>query len=209
MSFAKRSYRASALEESPALRSADGAAAAGARRPTPARGRAARHRRTHRRAVLLRVPWSCVSSAQCSAGGHAKGVSASVDKEDTVPSASKMSTPVAVDVDVIEGRYADLGGYTVGFESFKQDVDPAPYFVGLPEDRCGCAHWGVVTAGQLTFRWADREETFVAGDAYYAPPGHLPLISAGTSVIEFSPSSDLATTMAVVEKNMHANEVQA
>src|SRR5947209_5723664 len=111
MSFAKRSCRTSALEESPALRSADGAAAAGA--PTPARGRAARHRRTHLRAVLLRVPWSCVSSAQCSAGSHAKGVSASVDKEDTVPSASKMSTPVAVDVDVIEGRYADLGGYTV------------------------------------------------------------------------------------------------
>ena len=37
-----------------------------------------------------------------------------------------------------------MGGYTVGFGSFTQDVDPAPYFVGLPGDRCGCGHRGVV-----------------------------------------------------------------
>jgi hypothetical protein len=115
-----------------------------------------------------------------------------------------MTTPVAVDVDVIEGRYADLEGYTVGFETFKQDVDPAPFFAGLPDDRCGCAHWGVITAGRLTFRWPDREETYVAGDAYYAPAGHLPLITAGTSVVEFSPSADLEATMAVVERNMRS-----
>ena len=95
-----------------------------------------------------------------------------------MPSANRMSTPVAVDETEIEGRYAPLGDYTVSFETFKQDVDPAPYFVGLPDDRCQCPHWGVVTAGQLTFRWPDHEETYVAGDAYYAPPGHLPLITA-------------------------------
>ena len=43
-----------------------------------------------------------------------------------MPSASKMSTPVAVDLEVLQGRYAPLGGYTVAFETFKQDVDPAP-----------------------------------------------------------------------------------
>ena len=42
-----------------------------------------------------------------------------------MPSASKMTTPVAVDLEVIQGRYALLGGYTVAFETFKQDVDPA------------------------------------------------------------------------------------
>ena len=84
-----------------------------------------------------------------------------------MPSASKMSTPVAVDLEVIQGRYALLGGYTVAFETFKQDVDPAALFVGLPDDRCQCEHWGVVTEGQITFRWADRQETYVAGDAFY------------------------------------------
>ena len=119
-----------------------------------------------------------------------------------MPSANKMTTPVAVDAPEIEARYAALDDYTVGFESYPRDVDPARYFAGLPDDRCQCPHWGTVVSGQLTFRWADREETFVAGDAYYAPPGHLPLITAGTSVVEFSPTDELEATMSVVERNL-------
>src|SRR5205085_2752132 len=80
-------------------------------------------------------------------------------QEDTMPSASKMTTPLAVDLPQIQGRYAELGGYTVGFETFPEDVDPAPFFAGLPDDRCQCSHWGVVQSGQITFRWADHEET--------------------------------------------------
>jgi len=122
-----------------------------------------------------------------------------------MPSAARMTTPVAVDAAEIEGRYAPLDDYTVSFETFKLDVDPAPLFTGLPDDRCQCPHWGVVTAGQLTFRWADREETYVAGDAYYAPAGHLPLVTAGTAVVEFSPTAGLEATMAVVQGNMAAS----
>jgi hypothetical protein len=119
-----------------------------------------------------------------------------------MPSANRLTTPVAMDEELIEGRYAALDGFTVGFETFKQDVDPAPLFAGLPDDRCSCPHWGVVTSGQLTFRWVDHEETFTEGDAYYAPPGHLPLITAGTSVVEFSPTAELDTVMAVLERNL-------
>ena len=131
-----------------------------------------------------------------------KGVSFTLQKEDIMPSANRMTTSVAVDEPQIEGRYAALGGYTVSFETYRQDADPAPYFVGLPGDRCQCAHWGVVTAGQLTFRWPDHDETFVAGDAYYAPPGHLPLVTAGTAIVEFSPTAELEATMAVVQRNL-------
>ena len=131
-----------------------------------------------------------------------RGVSLTFLKEDIMPSANRMTTPVAVNEAQIEGRYAPLGGYTVSFETFRQDADPAPYFAGLPGDRCQCPHWGVVTAGQLTFRWPDRDETYVAGDAYYAPPGHLPLVTAGTAVVEFSPTADLEATMAVVQANL-------
>jgi hypothetical protein len=131
-----------------------------------------------------------------------KGVSFTLQKEDIMPSANRMATPVAVDEPQIEGRYAALDGYTVSFETYRQDADPAPYFVGLPGDRCQCAHWGVVTAGQLTFRWPDHDETYVAGDAYYAPPGHLPLLTAGTAVVEFSPTADLEATMAVIQRNL-------
>jgi hypothetical protein len=126
-----------------------------------------------------------------------------------MPSANKMTTPVAVDEEPIEGRYAELDGYTVGFETFRLDLDPAPFFVGLPDDRCQSPHWGVVTAGQITFRWADREETYVAGDAYYAPPGHLPLMTSGTAVVEFSPTADLEKTMAVIQQNLEAAQAPA
>jgi hypothetical protein len=120
-----------------------------------------------------------------------------------------MSTPVAVDLAEIEGRYARLGDYTVAFETFKQHTDPAHLFVGLPGDRCQCDHWGVVTEGKLTFRWVDHEETYVAGDAYYAPPGHLPLVTAGTSIVEFSPRQELDKTMAVIEANLAGTEVRS
>ena len=125
-----------------------------------------------------------------------------------MPSASKMTTPIAVDLPEIEGRYAELGGYTVGFESYPDDVDPAPLFAGLPEDRCQCPHWGIVQNGQITFRWADHEETYGTGDAYYAAPGHLPLIAGGTSVVEFSPSADLQQTMAAIEANLAQGAVR-
>lgn len=119
-----------------------------------------------------------------------------------MPSANRISTPVGIDLDMIEGRYTELDDFTVGFEAYQTDFDPAPLFAGLPEDRCQCPHWGYVTSGQITFRWADREETYVAGDAYYAPPGHLPLMSEGGSLVEFSPTAELGATMAVVEGNL-------
>jgi hypothetical protein len=34
-------------------------------------------------------------------------------------------------------------------------------------------------------------------------------VSAGTSIVEFSPSADLAETMKIVEKNLLAAEAQA
>ena len=59
-----------------------------------------------------------------------------------MPGASKMTTPVAVDLPQIQGRYAELGGYTVGFETYPEDADPAPLFVGLADNRCQCPHGG-------------------------------------------------------------------
>ena len=121
-----------------------------------------------------------------------------------MPGTSKQHAPVEVDNEVIEGRYVELDGYTVGFETFKQDFDPAPLFHGLPDDRCQSPHWGYVIAGRLTFRYADREETFVAGDAYYGAPGHTPLVYAGTEVVEFSPTDLFGATMEVVGRNLEA-----
>ncbi len=104
-----------------------------------------------------------------------------------------------------EGRYEDLDGYTVGFETYTEASDPAPLFRGLPDDRCQCPHWGVVLRGKLVYRYADgSEDVITAGEGYYARPGHLPLFIAGTEIVEFSPTDQLAQTMAVVLKNLEA-----
>jgi hypothetical protein len=103
-----------------------------------------------------------------------------------------------------EGRFEELGGYTVGFETFGESMDAAPLFAGLPDDRCQSPHWGVVLKGRLVFRYEDREEAVEAGEAYYAAPGHTPAMEAGTEVIEFSPTEDLGRTMEVVMRNAAA-----
>ena len=121
-----------------------------------------------------------------------------------MPRTTKTEAPILVDEPPIEGRYVDLDGYTVAFETFRLDADPAPLFRGLPDDRCQCPHWGIVTSGSLTMRYADRDETFNAGDAYYAGPGHTPVVTAGTEIVEFSPTDLLQQTMAVVGMNMEA-----
>ncbi len=41
-----------------------------------------------------------------------------------MPHANKASAPVGVDIPEFEGRYVDLGGYTVGFETYQAG---APY----------------------------------------------------------------------------------
>ena len=62
-------------------------------------------------------------------------------------------------------RSDQLEGYTVNFTSVREDIDLTPLMKGLPDDRCQCPHWGYVIKGGATYRYADREEVFEAGDA--------------------------------------------
>lgn len=118
-----------------------------------------------------------------------------------MPRIRKDEAPLLMDEPEVTGRYAELADYTVSFEVFHTEMDPAPLFVGLPDDRCQCAHWGVVVSGKLEMRYIDRTEIYTAGDAYYAAPGHLPWPHVGSEVIEFSPTEALQATMAVVGAN--------
>lgn len=103
-----------------------------------------------------------------------------VDPKDLEADASQIESVEGI----LDGRSEDLNGYIASFISYLTDMDPAPLFQGLPDDRCQCPHWGYVIKGKMTFRFADREETYEAGDAYYAPPGHTPVMFAGAEVVE-------------------------
>jgi hypothetical protein len=119
-----------------------------------------------------------------------------------MPRLSKSTAAHVEDFGVMVGHYGELDEYTVGFEQFREDADATPLFRGLPDDRCQSPHWGYVVAGRVTFKFADRDEVYEAGDAYYAPPGHIPVVEAGTEIVEFSPTEEYGRTMAVVADNL-------
>ena len=61
--------------------------------------------------------------------------------------------------------------------------------------------WGYLLAGTITVSYADREETYQAGDAFYMTPGHVPAAEAGTEFVQFSPRDQLAETLAAMRAN--------
>jgi hypothetical protein len=99
----------------------------------------------------------------------------------------------------------ELDGYAVNFVTFRADIDATPLLKGLKDDRCQCPHWGYVISGRLTYRYADRDEVYEAGDAFYHPPGHVPVSTEpGTEMVQFSPAHELQETEAAMQRNTAA-----
>ena len=117
---------------------------------------------------------------------------------------SKQDLPVTFDIPESTLRHIEWGGMTVELGEVRQSIEPAPFFKGLPDDRCQCPHWGYVLRGSLRYRFADHEEVYTAGDVYYAPPGHTPFVEPGCEYVEFSPTDQYRKTMDVVSRNMQA-----
>jgi hypothetical protein len=127
-----------------------------------------------------------------------------------MPKVSKTSASQEQHVEgIVHERAEELDGYTVSFDTFLGDLDGAPMLKGAPDDQCQCPHWGYMFKGKMTFRFADREETYEAGDAFYAPAGHTPVMYEGAEVLMFQPTDELAKTMEVIMKNMQAGSEQA
>ena len=122
-----------------------------------------------------------------------------------MPNVSRDTASETIALEGLDVRVEHLeGGYSVCFESHTADADLAELFRCLPDDRCQLPRWGYVLTGRVTFRFADREETYEAGDAYYVPPGHTPVHHAGAELVEFSPTDVLGETIPVVMQNLQA-----
>ena len=105
----------------------------------------------------------------------------------------------------VESYERDFGPYIVNFVTFRPDMDHSPFLKGLPDDRCQCPHWGYVLEGSFTYRFADHEETVVAGEAFYLPPGHVPIANEPDSrIVQFSPTAELRETEKVLFANLQA-----
>jgi len=120
-----------------------------------------------------------------------------------MPKVAKATAQIA-DHGVVVDAHEDIDGYTVNFVTFRQDIDGTPLLKGLPDDRCQCPHWGYVLKGRFTYQFADHEEVFEAGDAFYLPPGHIPFADAGSELVQFSPTEELRVVEDAMMKNMQA-----
>ena len=119
-----------------------------------------------------------------------------------MPKVSRESASQVRDFKLAEDRSEELDGYSVSFVSIRELDDLAELLKGLPGDSCQCPHWGYVFKGKLTWRFADHEEVFEAGDAYYVPPGHVPEAEAGSEFLQFSPAAELHESEVAMMKNM-------
>ncbi|HEY3724454.1 MAG TPA: cupin domain-containing protein [Acidimicrobiia bacterium] len=122
-----------------------------------------------------------------------------------MPKVSKDSATEVEDFGVAVDRTGHLDGYTVNFVSIREAHDLAPMLATLSHGSCSCPHWGYVLSGKITMRYTDGHEEIVeAGDAFYFPPGHAPEAQAGTELVQFSPSEELAAVMTELKQNMQA-----
>jgi mannose-6-phosphate isomerase-like protein (cupin superfamily) len=128
----------------------------------------------------------------------------SIAKDEVMPKVSRDSAEQVEDHGVVEDRHEDVEGYTINFLSFRGDADGTPRLKGLPGDRCSAPHWGCVLKGRMTFRFDDHEEAIEAGDAFYLPPGHIPVVEAGTEYVQFSPAEELRRVSETMTRNFQA-----
>jgi hypothetical protein len=98
---------------------------------------------------------------------------------------------------------AGLGEMTVVFHELPKGTDFTPLLKGLNNDSCHCPHWGYIFAGTFRFIYDDgHEESFEAGDVFYAHPGHTAIVDKDLKFIDFSPTKELGEVMANVGRVM-------
>ena len=123
-----------------------------------------------------------------------------------MPSASNDELPLQEIVPGYSTRIADWGGITVAFESAKAGQDASSLVKGLPDDRCQAPHWGYLFTGRIVIDYGDRQETIVAGQAYYVAPGHKVIFEEDSDALEFTPTAELEKTFEAVRQNHAAGE---
>ena len=89
------------------------------------------------------------------------------------------------------GSKNGFGSISGEYFTLSAGVDTTPLFQGLEGDLCQCHHWGFVLRGQLTTTDAiGMQETVLANDLFYWPPGHNVKVDADAEIVMFSPQRE-------------------
>ena len=95
----------------------------------------------------------------------------------------KVSRESAAQVDdhgPVEDRHEDVDGYTDPVRVVPPGRRRHAAHEGSSGRRVPLPALGLRVKGRVTYRFADHDEVFEAGDAFYLPPGHIPLADAGS-----------------------------
>lgn len=104
---------------------------------------------------------------------------------------SRSEVPVVMEGDGLEVRLAEIGGgMSTSFIRLPQGADLGPALVGLEGDACPCPHWGYLLRGRLRMRTPEGDHEYVAGQAVYWAPGHVPVALEDTEYVDFSPTKE-------------------
>ena len=96
-----------------------------------------------------------------------------------------------------------FGGMTVAFNEIPAGTDFSPLLQGLKNNSCHCPHWGYVVDGELLIKYDDGiQESLIAGDVFYLPPGHTALVVKDLKFLDFSPEKELNEVMSHIAKKM-------
>jgi hypothetical protein len=123
-----------------------------------------------------------------------------------MPKVSKETASQVQEFGPVIDRREEMDGYTVDFISFGADSDLDEPLQALPGGACQCPHWGYVISGRMRFVFGDHEESYETGDAFYQPPGHRPYVDAGTELLQFSPTKELAETERAIKEWMASQQ---
>ena len=126
-----------------------------------------------------------------------------------MPKLSKDTAAQVLENPRVEDRFDEVDGIKFDFVTIREGHDLAPMLKGLPDDRCPCPHWGYVFKGRLTWSFADHEEVYEAGDAFYVPAGHTPAAETGSEFVQMSSADEIHPVEEVMMKNMQAAQAGA
>ena len=120
-----------------------------------------------------------------------------------MPSVSRQTAAESISMLGLDIKLENMGGgYTVCFEKATADQDLSPLFQGLPDDQCQFLRLGYVVEGTAEFRIDGRTEIYTAGDAYFVPPGNVPIHHDGAQLVEFCPTETLGESIGVLMANI-------
>src|SRR5262245_22163284 len=102
--------------------------------------------------------------------------------------AARDDLPAAIVVPgALTSRHVRWGDLHVAVERIAVGEATDFFAARLPSGRCDCPHWGYVLEGRLRIKYADHDELISAGELFYLPPGHIPVVEETAEIIEFSP----------------------